>query len=248
MADGVRFRTRIVQSGKNTTGIEVPPEVVEALGSGKRPKVKVTIGDYTYRSSLASMGGVPMVSLSAENRAGAGVAGGDEVEVELAVDLEERTVTVPPDLAAAIDAVPPPVPTSTACRTATRAGTSSRSRGRRQTRQGNGGSPSPSMPLPRAVPAELDAWHVSTSFSRRVPCDPPATGRPRPGVRSESAGIDLELAQHGARGPGAEIAASATVACGDGRKVPTGGRGLGGHIAGCRAVALSVSGWRTRHP
>jgi hypothetical protein len=106
MADGVRFRTRIVQSGKNTTGIEVPPEVVEALGSGKRPKVKVTIGDYTYRSSLASMGGAPMVSLSAENRAGAGVAGGDEVEVELAVDLEERTVTVPPDLAAAIDAVP----------------------------------------------------------------------------------------------------------------------------------------------
>ncbi|HEX2370621.1 MAG TPA: YdeI/OmpD-associated family protein [Acidimicrobiia bacterium] len=102
----MRFRTTIVQSGKNTTGIEVPPEVVEALGAGKRPKVKVTIGDYTYRSSLASMGGVPMVSLSAENRAGAGVAGGDEVEVELAVDLEERTVTVPPDLAAAIDAVP----------------------------------------------------------------------------------------------------------------------------------------------
>jgi hypothetical protein len=106
MADGVRLRTRIVQSGKNTTGIEVPPEVVEALGSGKRPKVKVTIGDYTYRSSLASMGGVPMVSLSAENRAGAGVAGGDEVEVELVVDLEERTVSLPPDLAAAIDAVP----------------------------------------------------------------------------------------------------------------------------------------------
>ena len=106
MADGIRFRTTIVQSGKNTTGIEVPPEVVEALGAGKRPKVKVTIGDYTYRSSLASMGGVPMVSLSAENRAGAGVAGGDEVEVELAVDLEERTVTVPPDLAAAMDAVP----------------------------------------------------------------------------------------------------------------------------------------------
>jgi hypothetical protein len=106
MAEGIRFRTTIVQSGKNTTGIEVPPEVVEALASGKRPKVKVTIGDYTYRSSLASMGGVPMVSLSGENRAGAGVAGGDEVEVELAVDLEERTVTVPPDLAAAIDAVP----------------------------------------------------------------------------------------------------------------------------------------------
>ncbi len=107
MADGIRFHTTIVQSGKNTTGIEVPPEVVEALGAGKRPKVKVTIGEFSYRSSIATMGGVPMVSLSAENRAGAGVAGGDDVEVELALDLEKRVVTVPPDLAAAMDAVPP---------------------------------------------------------------------------------------------------------------------------------------------
>ena len=107
MADGIRFHTTIVQSGKNTTGIEVPPEVVEALGAGKRPKVKVTIGEFSYRSSIATMGGIPMVSLSAENRAGAGVAGGDDVEVELALDLEKRVVTVPSDLAAAMDAVPP---------------------------------------------------------------------------------------------------------------------------------------------
>ena len=119
---------------------------------GKRPKVKVTIGDYTYRSSLASMGGVPMVSLSAENRAGAGVAGGDEVEVELAVDLEERPSPCRPTSPRRWTRSLPLVPLSTTCRTATRAGTSSRSRGRRQTRRGNGGSPSRSMPSPRAAP------------------------------------------------------------------------------------------------
>jgi Bacteriocin-protection, YdeI or OmpD-Associated/Domain of unknown function (DUF1905) len=102
----MRFRTTIVQSGKNTTGIQVPDEVVEALGSGKRPAVKVTVNGYSYRSTVASMGGVFMVSLSAEHRAGAGVAGGDEVEVDLELDSAPREVTVPPDLAAALDAEP----------------------------------------------------------------------------------------------------------------------------------------------
>jgi hypothetical protein len=46
----MRFRTTILQSGKTATGIQVPAEVVEALGSGKRPAVKVTINGYTYRS------------------------------------------------------------------------------------------------------------------------------------------------------------------------------------------------------
>jgi hypothetical protein len=102
----MRFRTTIVQSGKTTTGIQVPDEIVEALGSGKRPAVKVTVNGYSYRSTVASMGGVFMVSLSAEHRAGAGVAGGDEVEVDLELDSAPREVTVPPELAAALDAEP----------------------------------------------------------------------------------------------------------------------------------------------
>jgi hypothetical protein len=102
----MRFRTTIVQSGKNTTGIQVPDEVVEALGSGKRPAVKVTVNGYSYRSTVASMGRVFMISLSAEHRAGAGVGGGDEVEVDLELDSAPREVTVPPELAAALDAEP----------------------------------------------------------------------------------------------------------------------------------------------
>ncbi len=102
----MRFRTTILQSGKTTTGIQVPDEVVEALGSGKRPAVTVTINGYTYRSTVAVMGGVYMVGVSAENRAGAGVAGGDEVDVDMELDTAPREVTVPADLAAALDAEP----------------------------------------------------------------------------------------------------------------------------------------------
>ena len=72
----MRFRTTILQGGKTATGIQVPEEVVEALGAGKRPAVKVTINGYTYRNTVAVMGGVSMVGVSAEHRAGAGVAGG----------------------------------------------------------------------------------------------------------------------------------------------------------------------------
>jgi hypothetical protein len=102
----MRFRTTILQSGKTATGIRVPDEIVEALGGGRRAAVTITINGYTYRSSIAVLGGDHMVGVSAENRAGAGVAGGDEVEVEIALDTAPRTVSVPDDLAAALDAEP----------------------------------------------------------------------------------------------------------------------------------------------
>jgi hypothetical protein len=102
----MRFRTVIEQSGKTTTGIHVPEEVVAALGSGKRPAVRVAINGFTYRSTVAVMGGVYMVSLSAETRAGAGVAGGDEVDVDMELDTAPREVAVPADLIAALDAEP----------------------------------------------------------------------------------------------------------------------------------------------
>jgi hypothetical protein len=102
----MRFRTVILQGDKTATGIRVPDEVVDALGAGKRPKVTVTINGYTYRSSIAVMGGDYMVGVSAENRAGAGVAGGDEVDVGIELDTAPRVVAVPPDFATALDAEP----------------------------------------------------------------------------------------------------------------------------------------------
>jgi hypothetical protein len=102
----MRFSTTILKSGGNTTGIVVPDDVVEALGGGKRPKVAATINGYTWRTSVASMGGKFMVGVSAEVRAGAGVAGGDAVEIELVIDDAPREVEVPADFAAALAAHP----------------------------------------------------------------------------------------------------------------------------------------------
>jgi hypothetical protein len=102
----MRFHTTILQSGKTAAGIRIPDEIVEALGSGKRPAVKVTINGFTYRSTVAVMGGTYMVGVSAENRAGARVAGGDDVEVDIELDTAPRKVEVPADFAAALDAEP----------------------------------------------------------------------------------------------------------------------------------------------
>jgi Bacteriocin-protection, YdeI or OmpD-Associated/Domain of unknown function (DUF1905) len=102
----VRFRTTIQQSSKTATGIQIPEAVIRALGVGKRPAVTVTINGYTYRSSVAVVGGRYMVGVNAEHRAGAGVAGGDEVEVDLELDTAPWEVRVPADLAAALDAEP----------------------------------------------------------------------------------------------------------------------------------------------
>ena len=102
----MRFRTTILQGDKTATGIRVPPEIVEALGAGKRPPVRVTINGFTYRSTVAVMGGDFMIGVSAENRAGTGAKGGDEVDVDLELDTEPREVSVPADFAAALAAEP----------------------------------------------------------------------------------------------------------------------------------------------
>jgi len=102
----MKFQTTILQTGKNTTGIPVPEEVVAALGAGKRPPVQVTLNGYTYRSSIAPMDGKYMISLSSENRAAAGASGGDTVEVDIEVDTQPREVTLPPELKAALDQNP----------------------------------------------------------------------------------------------------------------------------------------------
>ncbi len=76
--------------------------VVEGLESHKRPPVKVTIGTHTYRSSIASRGGVYLLGVSAENRAAAGLSAGDEVTVTINLDTDAREISMPADFAAAL--------------------------------------------------------------------------------------------------------------------------------------------------
>ncbi|WP_433368758.1 YdeI/OmpD-associated family protein [Streptosporangium sp. CA-115845] len=99
----MKFRAVLELAGKTATGFQVPDEVVADLGAGRRPPVRVTINDHTYRSTVASMGGRYMIGISAENRTSARVTAGDEVVVELELDTESREVTVPADLAEALD-------------------------------------------------------------------------------------------------------------------------------------------------
>lgn len=98
------FRTTLFLAGTTATGIVVPPEVVESLGAGKRPPVTVTINGFTYRSTIAVMGGEYMLPVSAERRQGAGISAGEEIEVTLELDTAPREVQVPEDLAAALAA------------------------------------------------------------------------------------------------------------------------------------------------
>lgn len=95
-----RFRTEVLLAGKTATGIEVPAEVIDRLGGNKRPLVSVTINSYTYRSAVAVMDGKFMVGVNADVREAAGVAAGDVLNVEIALDDAPREVNVPEEIAA----------------------------------------------------------------------------------------------------------------------------------------------------
>jgi hypothetical protein len=102
----MKVRLTLQLHGKTATGFEIPSDVVESLGTSKRPAVTVAINDHTYRTTITRMGGVFMLPVSAENRSPAGIAAGDVVEVDIVLDTAVRTVEVPADLAAALAAVP----------------------------------------------------------------------------------------------------------------------------------------------
>src|SRR6478735_4182361 len=99
---GVTFETTLSASGNNT-GIEVPEEIVEGLGRGKRPPVIVTVNGHEYRSTVAVMGGRYLIGVSAAIRAATGLKGGDPISVNLKVADTPREVEVPTDFAAAMD-------------------------------------------------------------------------------------------------------------------------------------------------
>ncbi len=99
----VTFETTVAASGNNT-GIEVPADLVEQLGAGRRPPVVVDLGGHTHRSTVAVLGGRHLVSVSAAVRQATGLAAGDPVRVTLTVADTPREVDVPPDLAAALAA------------------------------------------------------------------------------------------------------------------------------------------------
>ena len=99
------FRSTVVPAG-NATGAEVPAEVVDAFGEGKRPKVAITINGHTWRSRIVTKGGRYLVGISAANRAAASIVEGDHIELTLELDTEPRQVDEPADLTVVLDAAP----------------------------------------------------------------------------------------------------------------------------------------------
>jgi hypothetical protein len=95
------FSTHLRRSG-NATGIPVPEHVVQGLGAGKRVPVIVTIGDFSYRNTVAPYKGEYMISLSSANREAAGLTGDEEIEVALEVDTAPREVDMPADFTSAL--------------------------------------------------------------------------------------------------------------------------------------------------
>jgi Bacteriocin-protection, YdeI or OmpD-Associated/Domain of unknown function (DUF1905) len=103
----VRFRTTLLLAGKTATGIRIPADVMTALGTSRKPAIRVTInGRHTYRSTVATVDGLPTVGVSAENRDAAGIAPGEEIDVDVELDTAPREVTVPEDFGQALAADP----------------------------------------------------------------------------------------------------------------------------------------------
>lgn len=92
-----KFKTTLLTAGKTATGICIPNQIIESFNAGRKPPIKITLNQFTYRSTVAVMGGKYMVGVSADIRKASGVKGGDTLTVEIELDTEERTVDLPVD-------------------------------------------------------------------------------------------------------------------------------------------------------
>ncbi|MBS1702273.1 MAG: DUF1905 domain-containing protein [Armatimonadetes bacterium] len=98
------FKTTLAGTADGPTGIVVPPEIIDALGQGKKPAVALTVNGYAYRTTVGVMGGTFMIPFSSDHRAKSGLKAGDAIEVVIEFDDKPREVEVPDSLADALAA------------------------------------------------------------------------------------------------------------------------------------------------
>src|SRR5689334_20170925 len=102
----MRFTGELQATGGNTTGFQIPDAFVEGLGGGGRPKVAVSVGGFTFRGSIAKMGGSYWLGVSADRRTAANLSAGNTYDLDIELDEAPREVEIPEDLAAALKANP----------------------------------------------------------------------------------------------------------------------------------------------
>jgi hypothetical protein len=99
------FKTTILRDG-SMCAIPLPFDPKSVFGKVRAP-VKVTVNGYTYRSTVASMGGPPFIPLRRSHREAAGLEGNETLSVRLDLDTDTREVKPPTDLVKALKAAPP---------------------------------------------------------------------------------------------------------------------------------------------
>jgi hypothetical protein len=98
------FKTTIVREGSMCyVPLTFDPKAV--FGKVRAP-VKVTLNGYTYRSTIAAMGGPPCIPLRKSNREAAGLQGSETLEVRLDLDTGVRAIVPPADFVKALKAAP----------------------------------------------------------------------------------------------------------------------------------------------
>ncbi len=101
-----KFVGTIDEAPRGGAYVRIPPDVIEDLGGGGRIKVKATFDGIPYRGSIVRMGGESILGLLKDIREGLGKGPGDEIEVNVEPDLDERVVEIPPELEQLLDESP----------------------------------------------------------------------------------------------------------------------------------------------
>ena len=102
----IKFTTTLERRGPAAAVVLDDEQVAEVGEGAKRFPVLATVNDYSWRTSVARMGGEYLVGLNRAVREAAGVEAGDRVEVGIELDSAPRDVEVPEALAAALAADP----------------------------------------------------------------------------------------------------------------------------------------------